>query len=518
MKLFPYLKLVLCISVLSTQSSISQKNITSQLSTTKLTVYNNGVYHIVKEGAITLNNKSQRLPIYNAPLFGSYWLFSNQPFELRLKSDTVKIDNEVSNYLELIQNNLNKGMQVSYTVVGTEKNITSINGKFTYFNKNSGLSKFISKEDLSFYLNLKEINITQIRFLETEKIITKKDSVFESIIMYSNSPKQNVELHYMANGINWIPSYFLKLSSNKSAKFEMKAIVENFGELVENTELELVLGPVNLNYGKKLDPFANNSLSNLSPLNNNYSYQKNLRSQPAALMMESDALSREDYATEGEKNENLYHYKLGKKTLEKNTKSYYQIFSTDVNYRKEYHIDFPVNFSFNQNTDKNLSKSDGIVNNYIIFKNTTNYPIANGVVFMEDGKDRFITQDELKYTPAEGEVWIHLGKVLDFETENTETEKSRNEGQKTYNKRSYYKVIVEGEIKVKNLSTVTAKTIISKDLNGLLIPSKGLVPTNKTVISKAYDPNPLTKHTYEVELKPNESKIITYEYELWLNY
>ena len=508
-----YQTLTIAFVALITPSVFSQNNPVTNLETQKITVYNNGIYHIIKSGSVEFTNNYNRLPIYNAPLFGSYWAFSNKAFELQMGNDTIKVKREANDYVQLIQNNLNVNLELEYLEA---KSSTKILGKFIYFNKNSGLSKFQTKDQQEFYLNLDNLNITQLRFLDKESIDLKVDSVFQTIGIHSKTNQQNIELHYMAQGINWVPSYYIRLDSDKSAKFDMKAVVENFGESFKDTELELVLGPVNMHYGNKQDPFANMNYSSVSN-NNNYPYAQVSRSANS-YKMAAESLERDDYATAGAKNENLYHYQLGRKTIDKNSKTYIQIFSTEVKYKKEYHVDFPNIFNFNQNTTKNLAKTEGNVNNYLIFKNTTNYPIANGAVFLESGAKRFISQEELNYTPVNGEVWIHIGKVLDFETENNETEKSRNTAQKTFNKRNYYKVIVEGELIVKNLTNVTTATVVTKNFNGAYLKSDGLIPSETNVIGNAYNLNPSTKLTYNVSLKPNERKTITYEYEIWLGY
>lgn len=66
-----------------------------------------------------------------------------------------------------------------------------------------------------------------------------------------------VLLSYMSSGIQWLPSYSIRLTDAGKLQLEMKALIENYAEGIKDADVVLTVGKPQMLYGQTIDPIAN---------------------------------------------------------------------------------------------------------------------------------------------------------------------------------------------------------------------------------------------------------------------
>jgi hypothetical protein len=217
------------------------------------------------------------------------------------------------------------------------------------------------------------------------------------------------------------------------------------------------------------------------------------------------------FETEGEKNNDLYYYNLGKVTLPKNSKGTFPVFASTLAYKDIYKADIAdkINFASTMNCDNNDDNCD--VFHSIELKNSTSFPFTTAAVMVLTEKGQFMAQDQLKYTPTGAVSIIKLSKAIDVVMKNTEEEVSRVENYKKIGKTTYHKVLLKGSIVVENLQPKQVIIDVAKHVNGTVTnDGDGKMKKQKTYNSV----NPYSDITWQVTLNAGEKKTLTYEYEV----
>jgi hypothetical protein len=221
------------------------------------------------------------------------------------------------------------------------------------------------------------------------------------------------------------------------------------------------------------------------------------------------------YETEGEKDNDLYYYRLGAISMSKNSKTIVPMSTNTVIYKDVYEVDLYDYTSYYNNRacypDPNRKFE---AYHSLKFTNNTKAPITSASVFVVNEKNEPLAQDQLKYTPVGGEASIRLSKAIDVVIKSEEEEKSRNDNYKKLNKINYGLVIIKGEIEVANYQDKAIVLKTTKNVNGEVtqISDNG----KSTKLKNNYNGyvNPNTTISWDVNLAPNEKKKITYEYEV----
>jgi len=509
--------LIILLAIIAIPAIAQQK-----LSPEKITIYKSGTYHVVKEGVLKFAKKTAYLDANTQPLIGTYWLSGGKGMQIQFKIDTIKVNKNVNDFNGLLSANKGKDVKVTYTIPSVQDKVLEASGAIVDFSPNSGLLKLQTGSNPGIFLNTRLLQIVSIQFSGTEKNTYQADSTFRvsKITIDKDLESLNVQLHYMGTGFMWHPSYYLKLLNDKDARLEMKALIENSTEDLNNVETQLVVGSPNMYYGSTLDPIAANySMPNNTgylssakySLNNSYSNQ--IAEQSAV----DDYSSTPSYFTntfgaEGEKNYDLYQYKLGKITIPKNSKLYYPIFAENVTFEEKYEsvVSDYVSFYTSRYVQQDEKKYD--VWHTIEMKNTTSYPLTTAPVFVENEKNDFLSQDLLEYTPINSVNSIKLSKAIDIVLKNKETETTRESAVKKIDNVTYNRVYIKGTITIQNFQKKAVTVVIKKQLTGEVTTAVD------GKISK--QPNPIYMNSastisWEVKLAADEKKELEYNYSVF---
>ncbi len=245
MKKIIFILIAMCIGV----SVYAQQN----LAPTQINVFKNGTYYVVKEGTVDVKNYKADLLMPLQPLLGTYWISTAKDVKINkilFQTDTIKKMKQVTSLTDLMYANKNKKVKITYRF--DDKNVREINGTLSDFNKDTYLAKIKTNDNKTTYLQTANILEFVIEDNPVEKI--NVDSLARLAKIEFNKANDNVKLKliYMQSGIQWIPSYIIKVISDKELQLEMKALVENYSETIDNAELTLTVGNPQFFYGRQL--------------------------------------------------------------------------------------------------------------------------------------------------------------------------------------------------------------------------------------------------------------------------
>src|ERR1043165_2410443 len=211
------------------------------LPTKKITVFKNATAMVVKEGTVPVKDGVVKLPIPTQTRFGTYFIGSGKDNSVKnmvFKTDTLKKKAVANAIWQYIAGNLNKPVTIYYTPTqGIDK---SASGKITDYNLYSGMMRFTTDAGKNMIMHVG--NIYDVEFKEEPSASYMADSIQRIMLLRPDKAADNINLQqiHVTGGINWIPSYYLRLKDDKTARLEMKALVENYAEDLKETETELV--------------------------------------------------------------------------------------------------------------------------------------------------------------------------------------------------------------------------------------------------------------------------------------
>jgi hypothetical protein len=513
--------ILLILSIVSLSGLYAQQNLPS----TSVNVFKNGTYFVVKEGKINAPNSKAELLVPGSPLLGTYWFTTTKDYKINkaeFVTDTVKRTRIAQNLNELLQANAGKKVRISY--VKGDKETGSFSGVLSSVGKQQDMVKIKAPNNQTLYIAASKITEFIVEENAQEKF--EADSLARVAKLYFNKALNAapLKLSYVNTGINWIPSYSIKILNDKQLQLELKALVENYAEDISGAELTLTVGAPNFRFGRNTDPLAINAISGLQ----NYSADSRMQTymfqnaapvaaRGVAIDADFDGAYAEysQFDATGQKSNDLYFYQLGKVDIPKNAKVSFPIFSSNINYEDLYevnigdHVAFASNRQiFNQNEQKfDVYHALRLTNNY-------NTPLTTAPVFIQDENLNPLAQDQLNYTPVGGKVKIQLAKSPDIVIGNTEEETDRAERAKRVNNNFYSKVTIRGSIKIENLQNKAIQLNTTKGINGLITKASDGGKIQKP--GKYAGINSNTSAEWDLKIGAGETKTINYEYEVFV--
>jgi hypothetical protein len=507
-------KILLHLAVVAVTPMFSQQALPSK----KITIYKNGTALVVNEGVAKTKNGLVILPLPDKALYGTYWVGTakdNSIKQITFRNDTLKRQKRCEKVSEFLAGNIGKQATIYFSPASAVDK--SLSGLIADFNSSDNMLKFKTDKGVS-WMNAEKIY--QVEFKEQENTIFMADSIKKMVVIQTekNAPAVAMQEFYLQRGIQWIPSYFLKLKDEKNARLEMKALIENGGEAIENAETELVVGAPQLAFGLKNDPMTYDQLTN-EPAPASIAYNTNARYAykmvNAAAMADADMVEafEETFSTEGEKTGDLYFYKIGKISLAKEAKGSFPIFAKELEYKHQYQCNIPdyVNFFAARYTNTEENKYD--VFHSIEIKNNSGVPLTSAPVLVLNDKEQFLAQDNMNYTPVNASTSVRLSKAVDVVLKTNEEEINRNDNYKKVGKSNFGRVVIKGTITVENFQPISIGLNVTKTLTGEVLKQSDAA----TVVKKKNyytGLNPTSEIKWELNVKPNEKKTLTFEYEV----
>lgn len=501
----------------------------NELQPVSLNVFKNGTYFIVKEGVVNADKGIWKMESPKNPLLSTFWLTTTKDFKINridFKDDTIKIQRTIKNGLDALPGSKGKKVKILYAVSNSQNTpVREVSGTLQDFFKETSTLKISTNDGYTLFLTTNQILELYVEGKTEEKF--KADSLTRvGLVSFNKNGEVPLKLTYMSTGIQWIPSYNLKIIDDKTLQIEMKALVENFSESLKNVDLTLTVGAPQFKYGTQVDYFALNyytgSSAPYSYKNSNAYMYSNVTQTMSGVpsRMEDAGVSYEyndytTYNTQGEKSNDLYKYRIGKVNLPMNTKSSFSIFSANIPYSNIYEVTVGdvVNFAGTRYINNNPDQRFDVYHSLKLINSTGN-PFTTAPVFVQDEKLEPLAQDEIKYTPKGGYCKVQLSRSPDIYVTNTEEQVKKDDNAKTYNKNVYSKVTIKGSIPVENLQDKAITLNISKYITGAIISASDDGKIN--LPGKYSGLNPSSSAEWTINLKANEKKTITYTYEVYV--
>jgi hypothetical protein len=493
-----------------------------KLEVKKISIFKNGSAMMTKEGSTSVQQKHFTLPIPEQTIFGTYWLSSakeNPIKNLQFKNDTIKIKKPATSFADLLESC--KGVEVEIHYAPSANLDKMASGTILDFNREEG---FIS---LAYGPQTEYISLSSVyQVARTGKVNYRdqytQDSISRMLVgtLEKDAERINLRESYLQLGFNWIPSYYLRLKDDKSARLELKALVENYAEALNETDVELVVGAPQMFYGQRIDPMCYDNLSAASSSLDNsitaytVSFSNALQTKAYDRPAEPTNYETPAFTTSGEKDDDLYIYQLGKLSLPKNSKGSFPIFAGSVDYKDKYEatIEDYSNFYSNRACDE----SDHLIEVYhsLEIVNSASVPLTTAPITVVSEKDQFMAQDQLKYTPAGATASIRLSKAVDMMMKSNEEEVSRVDEAKKIGKTSFSKEVIKGTITINNYQQKDIKLKVLKNLVGTVISSSDDAKSSKKSIYGTYN-NPSSELKWELNIPAGGKKVLEYQYEVY---
>lgn len=493
----------------------------------------------IKDGVSIIENLPQAL-------FGTIW-FSTENGSIRsVTSELGSSTQKASTLFELLKANTGKkvrivlqsGESVEGTIEKTGSYSKSEKIEASYIPLVSNSNTYLLLKTKDSWKTISDNSIRSIDFFDqpNEEFISEQSKRVVRLDFAKGNTSQSVDMMYMSKGIGWIPSYLITLKDEKNASLILTANFSNDAEDIQDGKLSLVVGVPNFAYSFLESPLTSKQtlaefLQALNYGGTDYIGRGDLRN------IASQSMSNTGYVSDGDgssaleeakitSKEDLYFYEIPfKVNLKKGDRAIYELLRGDFEYQHIYETQLATNsndgysYSYDRDREKK-SKEPEKVWHSIQFKNTTGNPLTTGTVMIvneENGIQKPISQDKLNYTVIGGRAKVKLTLSPDIEVMANEKETSREERVKKKDGYDYDLVNVEATITIKNRKSTFLKLNLTRDVWGEMIKS-----THKWDLIKLapyyYDYYLSKKNQvdWEVELKANESKEITYQYKVYI--
>jgi hypothetical protein len=500
-----------------------------KLKATSINVFKNGTYFVVKEGDVNIKDGKYTFAAPLSPLLGTIWFTTTKDVSLKrvdYLNDTIKTSRQARSWYDIAQTAKGKRVRVVYNAPGKEQ-VKEIKGTLIDFFPETATLKM--KSDDGGLVFLFGSSILEFYVDGTTESTFKADSIGRVAKLYFSKENGStpLKLSYMSTGMSWQPSYNIKVVDDKTLQIEMKALVENFSENISNADLTITVGAPQFRYGMQLDPASQAGYTGVMAPVYNYNYnQYQYQNYAPAVQDASRAYAVEEaaapqynnyqqYTTTGEKSDDVYRYRVGKVSLEKNTKSTFNVFSANVPYDDIYECNVQdyVSFYSTRYINNNPEQRYDVFHS-LKLTNNTNFPFTTAPVFVLDEKLEPLAQDIVNYTPTGGKTKIQLSRAPDVYVTNTEEEKDKQGNAKTISKVVYSLVTIKGSIPIENLQPKAISLNLTKYVMGKMTEASDNGDIKKP--GKYAGLNAQTNVEWTVKLGPNEKKTVTYTYEVYV--
>lgn len=505
----------------------------AQIKTSKVSVFKNGTFFQKKEGNMKINDRVTYVDVPSTALLGTYWIASGKDSKIQqidVRQDTIKKTKNAQSITDYLQGNEGKQITLRYNQVmdASKPAMRNVTGTLVKYFPSTGILKV--KTDGNKMLIISTSNLNDVEFDASVSDKFQADTIVRraKIQLEKNVGSNDFSIVSMQTGIQWQPSYYIRLANDKDARLVMKGTVENFSEEdLTDVDLDLVVGAPQMFFGTQFDPISQGYLTSIinTTYASGYSGLANDNRFSNAQMATWDygniangnsipIAGEDEYTADGEKVSDLYYYKAGKISLKKNTKTLIPISLTTIPYKDVYEAEIGdiTNYYINRTvTYDEMQRTDAY--HSLKFTNKSGAPITTAPVFVVDQDEKPLAQDQIKYTPVNADVLVRLSKAIDVSVKSKDEELSRAEKVKKYNKVYYDKITLKGSVDVCNYLDKPITLSVKKTLNGEVTKSEGATVSKSGRYNSL---NPFSTIKWEVELKAGEKKTIAYEYEVYI--
>ncbi|HUL15347.1 MAG TPA: hypothetical protein VLV88_05075 [Terriglobales bacterium] len=531
----------------------------AHLKTVAVAAFKNGLSFVIRQGDVQLENSTGRISAIPEATLGTLWIAPNEPGtsleEVIAYRYKVSGERSLTSLASVLLANAGKTVTVNYNnkeftgeIVGLrESEMPAPEPQPLSFSEGQPGYSFSSNPPAHAapeYLLLKSegkllalhLSAIQEAYLPSDAVLQEKQEEERRAMRFKikgAGSHTGLTMGYLEHGLGWTPSYMISLQDDNTAKITMQAVLTDDAEDLNGADVFFVVGVPNFSYSSTLSPMAMQEtlLQFMKDAESRDARRNSLYSNAIAGQLVADEVSiasAPSFATtvaelSGAPEEDLFLYTRSGVTLARGERAMFNVFSGDVSYEHIYEWEVQdqtrvdgfgnvVQPNYNANSPDTAN-----VNNIwhcIRLKNSTKFPWTSAPAMVISGT-RPISQDTLPYTPKAAGSDLKITIATDIRSTHEEREIARQQNVERRRGYNYDLVTVEGTLKAKNYKSKEVRLKIGKTLRGEV---ESQTDGGKAVkLGEAIQTdNPMSRLTWEITLKPEEARTITYRYKIWV--
>lgn len=362
------------------------------------------------------------------------------------------------------------------------------------------------------YVNRQDILQFELLTDKPQLPTTRREEPVVTLELKAPAPGAPVRATCLATGVTWHPSYKIALGEGGKALFEAKATVVNDLMDMDGVSLELITGFPSLKYAGEKDPMAL-AMQKIQPRPVMYKTFAASNAAPedlgtgAEIALDDAMAPTMQQPREGVQSQDLFFYPVEQFSARAGEVVTLPLFATEMDYKHVYtwNVADPSTFARYRGNDAFRPE----VWHCIRMKNTLRVPLTSAPVeFTADG--RIVGQNTMPYTPVRGDCTIKMNKAVNVLAEQS-LRLVKREKYRSLRNRDTFKSENEVLLALENRTGDTIAVEIKQHLNGVVTQASDDAKTSVEVNFNNPE-NPSSSVEWTLELKPGESKTVTYHY------
>lgn len=496
--------------------SAVQANTLTETKIVEATLFKNGYSVIRREAKIPDNGEL----VVEAPpeaVLGTFWLQAEDGKLLSATTGyrTVSTNREPRSLDEVLS--LAKNQEVTIWAAAYADQPKELRGKF----------EFVSNDVIGFRETgqstvtvMSRHSINRVRIESTAKLLVP-DNEQQAVLKISGLRGTKVHIVTMQKGLGWAPAYHITIDDSGKLDLVARGVIMSDNVAFKDLTVQLVTGFPNLPFLGQVDPMSIapviRQVISSAPMQMGGAYGGGMggaRREAQFANMASDGFSGiSSESVSGFAAEDLFLYPQNKITIAPNERVYRQLFRTQSDYTHVYTIQLPLTIDQNGNSTRNDQVKPEAWH-VLKFKNSAKLPLTTGpAIVMKNGS--MIGQDTLTYTSVDQDVRVKVAKALEISARNAEEEISRERGfiKDNFGNPRFDRITIQGKIEIYSRMAKAVRIEASKDLYGTVVKSSERSVTEQEP-GAIFDQNPKSTIKWEIDAKPGEKTVLTYQYTL----
>jgi hypothetical protein len=223
------------------------------LPTREVLIFPNNVAFIAKEGNLAFRNRRAVLADRPNALNGTFWLKPGGNFKItktEFGQDTLWRLVEARTFFDVLRANAGAQAMVTYQI-GTE--IEDVRGTILPFIAGSNLARIRTTTGATKFISEDQVRQVSVEGGAAETHF-QQPYLGDATIIEIDKPLAlaPVRLFYYTQGFTWFPSYVVRIVTDSTIQFSLKAVLENQAEPLTNAHVKFVMGQSNIRTGQPM--------------------------------------------------------------------------------------------------------------------------------------------------------------------------------------------------------------------------------------------------------------------------
>lgn len=341
----------------------------------------------------------------------------------------------------------------------------------------------------------------------------------KAAIVFTTAKAGPVKISYLTRGASWVPAYFVDLTDAKKLRIRQTAVVKNELMPLAGTELALISGYPNVEFGHVDSPlWQGGSLAG-------FFQQISGRPTGRAASMTNQMVIGNSYSAadlaplpageeQGATSQDLHFESIGKRSLEPGDALSLEVAAGETAYERvvEWAIadkrDAYGNYLHGSRSD--AAEPEGAWDS-VMFQNPLKFAMTTAsATIREDGQ--FRGQSQSNWTNPGQRSCLHITKALSLQTNHTEIEESgKRENEVWIGGRRYYRTTVKAEATARNFRGMPVTLLMKAQFSGALVEAEEK-PGDTLRREGVFSVNPRHELEWKLTLVPGAEKKVTYRY------